>query len=257
MIELVTGESNRAVLGQLAAAGGGSVSSVTDPAALAGLYRGAAASLANQYRVTYETSSHGAVALGVRVTTPAGALEATTDVDLPAAAAGPHFSELQPGRRGERRRAGAGADRPHRRRRRHLPGAAAPDPGRPVGRPQESQGPGPARRAAERGQRAGHLPPGRPHDGGGRRLPGATQPAPHPRRRPRGGRHLVATGRVHRAGRHRHPGRRPRRPRPRRPARWHRPGRPGAAGRPARRRPSRRAAAGRSSPSCCPTPSSC
>ena len=40
VIELVTGESNRAVLDQLAAAGGGSVSSATDPAALAGLYRG-------------------------------------------------------------------------------------------------------------------------------------------------------------------------------------------------------------------------
>ena len=86
MIELVTDESNGAVLGQLAAAGGGSVSSAADPAALAGLYRGAAASLANQYRVTFETSSHGAVALTVRVATPAGALEATTDVDLPAAA---------------------------------------------------------------------------------------------------------------------------------------------------------------------------
>ena len=89
VIELVTGESNSAVLGQLAAAGGGSVSSVADPAALAGLYRGAAASLANQYRVTYETSSHGAVALTVRVTTPAGALEATTDIELPAAAVPP------------------------------------------------------------------------------------------------------------------------------------------------------------------------
>ncbi len=86
VIELVTGESNRAVLGRLAAAGGGSVSSVADPAALAGLYRAAAASLANQYRVTYETSSHGPVALTVQVTTPDGTLDTTTDVDLPAAA---------------------------------------------------------------------------------------------------------------------------------------------------------------------------
>ena len=87
VIELVTGESNSAVLGQLAAAGGGSVSSVADPAALAGLYRSAAASLANQYRVGYKSSSHGAVPLTVRVATGAGVLEATTDVDLPAAAA--------------------------------------------------------------------------------------------------------------------------------------------------------------------------
>jgi tight adherence protein B len=84
VIELVTGESNSAVLGRLAAAGGGSVSSVADPAALAGLYRGTAASLANQYRVTYETSGHGAVALTVRVDAPSGPLEATTDIDLPA-----------------------------------------------------------------------------------------------------------------------------------------------------------------------------
>jgi tight adherence protein B len=89
VIELVTDESDRAVLGRLAAAGGGNVSSVADPAALAGVYRSTAASLANQYRVTYETSGHGPVALSVRVTTPAGALEATTDVDLPAAATTP------------------------------------------------------------------------------------------------------------------------------------------------------------------------
>jgi tight adherence protein B len=86
VIELVTGESNRAVLGRLADAGGGSVSSVSDPAALAGLYRAAAASLANQYRVTYESSGHGPAELTVQVTTPDGPLEATTDVDLPAAA---------------------------------------------------------------------------------------------------------------------------------------------------------------------------
>ena len=120
VIELVTDESNRAVLGRLAAAGGGSVSSAADPAALAGLYRGAAASLANQYRVTYETSSHGAVPLTVRVATPAGALEATTDVDLPAAAtpSAPTSPSSSPAADGGRRRAGAGADRPHRRRRR-------------------------------------------------------------------------------------------------------------------------------------------
>jgi tight adherence protein B len=88
VIELVTGESNRAVLGRLADAGGGSVSSAFDPAALAGLYRAAAASLANQYRVTYESSGHGAVPLAVRVTTRDGALDATTDMDLPAVTTG-------------------------------------------------------------------------------------------------------------------------------------------------------------------------
>jgi tight adherence protein B len=89
VIELVTGESNRAALESLAAAGGGSVSSVADPAALAGLYRAAAASLTNQYRITYETSNHGSVPLTVQVTTGAGVLDATTDVDLPAAASPP------------------------------------------------------------------------------------------------------------------------------------------------------------------------
>jgi len=89
VIELVTGESNAEALARLAAAGGGSVSSVADPAALAGLYRTAAASLTNQYRITYETSSHGSVPLTVQVATGAGVLEATTDVDLPAAATPP------------------------------------------------------------------------------------------------------------------------------------------------------------------------
>ncbi|HKA85301.1 MAG TPA: VWA domain-containing protein, partial [Acidimicrobiales bacterium] len=89
VIELLTGESNAGALAQLAAAGGGSVSSVADPAALAGLYRAAAANLTNQYRITYETSSHGSVPLTLQVATGAGVLEATTDVDLPAAAMPP------------------------------------------------------------------------------------------------------------------------------------------------------------------------
>jgi tight adherence protein B len=103
VIELVTGESNRAVLGRLADAGGGSVSSVSDPAALAGLYRAAAASLANQYRVTYESSGHGGVPLAVRVTTGDGALDATTDIDLPAAttAAAPRSPSSSPAARAD------------------------------------------------------------------------------------------------------------------------------------------------------------
>ena len=89
VIELVTAESDSAVLGRLAAAGGGSVSSVSDPAALAGLYRAAATSLTNQYRVGFPTARHGSVTLTVRVTTPSDVLEATTDIDLPAVATPP------------------------------------------------------------------------------------------------------------------------------------------------------------------------
>ncbi|HKE97755.1 MAG TPA: type II secretion system F family protein [Actinomycetes bacterium] len=110
VIELVTDESDRAVLGRLAAAGGGSVSSVADPAALAGLYRRAAASLANQYRVTYEASGHGATPLTVRIATPAGALEATTDVRLPAAATPPATKPPGPGPAAEGDGAGLGPE---------------------------------------------------------------------------------------------------------------------------------------------------
>ena len=59
VIELVTDRSDRPALDQLAAAGGGIVSSANDPTALSELYRQAAGTLANQYRITYPSSGSG------------------------------------------------------------------------------------------------------------------------------------------------------------------------------------------------------
>ncbi|MGD9704269.1 MAG: type II secretion system F family protein [Acidimicrobiia bacterium] len=87
VIELVSEESNRAVLDQLAASGGGQVTSSSDPAALSGLYRSTASALANQYRIGYTSSGHGRAPLTIRVTTPTGVLEATRPLDLPLAPA--------------------------------------------------------------------------------------------------------------------------------------------------------------------------
>ena len=56
VIELVTERSDRPALDQLAAAGGGIVSSANDPTALSELYRQAAGTVANQYRITYPST---------------------------------------------------------------------------------------------------------------------------------------------------------------------------------------------------------
>ncbi|HEX6425209.1 MAG TPA: type II secretion system F family protein [Acidimicrobiales bacterium] len=88
VIELVTPESNRAALDRLAAAGGGTVSAVSDPAALAELYDAAARALANRYRVAYTSAGRGTAALTVRLDTGAGVHEASRSVALPAAPSG-------------------------------------------------------------------------------------------------------------------------------------------------------------------------
>lgn len=90
VIDLVTPESNRAALDQLAAAGHGTVSSATDPAALRGLYETAARALVNRYRITYESAGHGQVELTVRLDTGGGAtVEDSAAVTLPDAPAPP------------------------------------------------------------------------------------------------------------------------------------------------------------------------
>jgi tight adherence protein B len=89
VIELVTPESNRAALEELATAGGGAVSSVSDPAALADLYRATAQALVNRYRVTYTSAGHGATNLTVRLDTDEGMREATKQMELPPAPAPP------------------------------------------------------------------------------------------------------------------------------------------------------------------------
>src|SRR5690606_19368903 len=85
VIDLVTAESNRTALERLAAAGGGTVSSATDPAGLAELYRATASDLVNRYRMTWTSAAHGPVTLTVRLTTAGGVLEGTTRVEMPAA----------------------------------------------------------------------------------------------------------------------------------------------------------------------------
>jgi tight adherence protein B len=93
VIELVTPESNRAALEQLATAGGGTVSSASDPAALADLYQATAQALVNRYRVTYTSAGHGATNLTVRLTTDEGTREATKQVELPPVPAPPPAPE--------------------------------------------------------------------------------------------------------------------------------------------------------------------
>lgn len=89
VIELVTPESNQAALERLAAAGRGSLSSASDPAALADLYQATARALVNRYRVTYTSAAHGAADLTVRLTTDEGPREDTVQVALPDAPAAP------------------------------------------------------------------------------------------------------------------------------------------------------------------------
>jgi tight adherence protein B len=97
VIELVTPESNRAALDQLAAAGHGTVSSATDPAALRGLYETAARAIVNRYRVTYQSASHGDVELTIRLDTGGASVEDTASVTLPNAPAPPAPAEQAPG----------------------------------------------------------------------------------------------------------------------------------------------------------------
>ncbi len=71
VIELVTTESARAALDQLAAAGPGRVAAAEDPSALAGIYIGIANELANElvgeYRLAWRSSSFGEVDVVVRL----------------------------------------------------------------------------------------------------------------------------------------------------------------------------------------------
>lgn len=67
VIELVTTESARAALDQLADAGAGRVAPAEDPSALAGIYADIAASLANEYRLAWQSSSNGEVGVVVRL----------------------------------------------------------------------------------------------------------------------------------------------------------------------------------------------
>jgi tight adherence protein B len=83
VIELVTIESNRAILEQLAVAGHGSVTSAGAPSALADVYRRVAASLVNRYRVRYHSAASGEVELTARVLTGGRTAEGSTSFTTP------------------------------------------------------------------------------------------------------------------------------------------------------------------------------
>ena len=84
VIELATNDSNRDSLDRLAKAGNGEVQSVSDPAALGGLYSSVASSLVNRYSIRYRSSASGSVPLSIRVETAAGPLQSDSTIVLPA-----------------------------------------------------------------------------------------------------------------------------------------------------------------------------
>jgi tight adherence protein B len=85
VVDLVTPESDRAALDELAAAGHGSVSSALDPEALGAVYQETAQALVNRYRITYRSPGHGASDLTVRLTTADGTYEHSRSISLPEA----------------------------------------------------------------------------------------------------------------------------------------------------------------------------
>lgn len=82
VVELTSSEANSQILTQLAAAGGGSMASVSDPQALGGLYAGIADDLLNRYRIRFAPGVTGDVAYTVQVATPQGVLEASTTMTV-------------------------------------------------------------------------------------------------------------------------------------------------------------------------------
>ncbi len=89
VVSLVTETTNADALAQIAAAGGGTVSAVSDPNALGDLFSSTASALVNRYAITYPSSAHDDTTVTVRLTTSTGVLEASTSVPLPPAPAAP------------------------------------------------------------------------------------------------------------------------------------------------------------------------
>jgi tight adherence protein B len=83
--ELVTPDSDRTALSTLTAAGNGRVVAAADPSALAGVYDGIAASIANQYRVRFRATSQGPTKVHLAVAHDGVVAESVITVDLPAA----------------------------------------------------------------------------------------------------------------------------------------------------------------------------
>jgi tight adherence protein B len=83
-IELESSEANQEALEQLAAAGNGQLTSISDPTALATLYRDVASSLVNRYRLAFTTEATGPTQYTVEVDTLNGLLTTSTETSLPA-----------------------------------------------------------------------------------------------------------------------------------------------------------------------------
>jgi tight adherence protein B len=89
VVELVTSETAHDALLQISSAGTGRVVPADDPAALAGIYDGLAASLANEYELRWRSSSHGATDVTVRLEQSGVVAESTVRLDYPALPAPP------------------------------------------------------------------------------------------------------------------------------------------------------------------------
>jgi tight adherence protein B len=83
VVQLVTAETDRAALDRLTSAGAGGVVPADDPAALAGIYDAMAASLANEYVLSWRSTSHGTTAVAIRVEQGGVVAESTLTLDYP------------------------------------------------------------------------------------------------------------------------------------------------------------------------------
>ncbi|MEI7548005.1 MAG: VWA domain-containing protein, partial [Actinomycetota bacterium] len=86
-VELVSSEANHGSLAQLTAADSGTLSSVTDPAALGGLYQKIANALVNRFRLSFTSTASGQATYVVKVKTKTATLTATATATLPAVVA--------------------------------------------------------------------------------------------------------------------------------------------------------------------------
>ncbi|HUP75250.1 MAG TPA: VWA domain-containing protein [Acidimicrobiales bacterium] len=92
VVQLVTAESDLVALEQLASAGAGSVAPAANPAALAGVYDSLASSLADQYAISWRSTSHGTTQVTVRLEQSGVVAESKVTLEYPALPAPPPSS---------------------------------------------------------------------------------------------------------------------------------------------------------------------
>ena len=85
VVELVTTESARSALDQLAVAGAGQVAPAGDPSALAGIYDRLAQSLVSEYTLTWESGAHASTPVTVRVDQAGVVAQRELQLEYPAA----------------------------------------------------------------------------------------------------------------------------------------------------------------------------